>query len=218
MFDGGFSVKKAAAYGLICLAMLLLFLAIWLFGHMNVDIDTLQADIVRRADPDACGAYKEALRQYYYDYGENNVDNLQGLRILEFLFSLLLMSPILAVLYWPWFSAAKRTRSCRYWIVPVVVTILTIPVFMRTTDYSRWWICWFFGLMALLLVASHDEDAPVTEAMDRMWLFFKRRWYLAVLLAVYAAQLYYVSYEGLVPAIVLRNFLFGFTQFDTITF
>ncbi|MBQ8703044.1 MAG: hypothetical protein IJ524_01555 [Bacteroidales bacterium] len=218
MTDGGFSVKKAVVYGLICLAILSLFVSIWLFGHMNVDIDTLQADIVRRAAPDACGADKEALRQYYYDYGSNNVEGLQSLRIVEFVFSLLLMSPILAVFYWPWFAAARHSRQCRYWIVPVVITVLTIPVFLRTTDYTRWWICWFFGLMALLLVVSHDGNLPLKEALERMWLFFKRRWYLAVLLLVYAAQLYYISYEGLVPAIVLRNFLFGFTPYDSIVF
>ena len=77
-------------------------------------------------------------------------------------------------------------------------------------------MCWFFSLLALLLVAFGKGDQPVSEALERLWDFFKQRWYLGVLMAIYLAQFYQWAYEGLADAILLREWLFGTTPFDTI--
>lgn len=216
LFVERFPVDRTVAYGAVCLLMAGLFLAIWFHSTMTVDIDTLQQRIIARADSDACGAYKEALRQYYYAAYENNVQNLQLLRLVEFVFTLVLMAPVFVIAYFPWLQAAKRSGQSMYWIVPAVLTLLTLPVFFRTTDYSRWWTCWFFCLTALSLVAFGKGDKPVIDALDELWCFFKRRWYLGVILLVYLAQLFQSGYEGLTHAVVLREFLFGATPFDII--
>lgn len=191
---------KAAFYGGLCAIMLALFVAIWRFGGMNVDMETLCHRLSQRIDPAIIGGWEEgglgwktADFFYYMTNDENRAMNVEIFRqrYVDLIFSLLLMSPMLAMFWYPWLSAARRASSSwarwRYLLVFLAATLLTIPIFFMATDYGRWWFCYFLCQFILLAVMTAIGDRPVTEAMGRLWAFARRFWLLAIAIVIFLA-------------------------------
>ena len=155
--DNGINWKKTLYYGLVCTFILALFVAIWGFGGMNIDIDTLCQRLSKRIDPaiicdwDGRGLGKVTLEEFYYMTNAENhtmcAELLSKMRI-DFIFTLLYLSPLVAALWYPWFSAVRHSSSnwerTRYILVSLAATALTVPIFFMATDYGRWWFCYFF--------------------------------------------------------------------------
>lgn len=207
--EHGIDWKKGLAYGGICLAMLVLFVCIWKFHHMNIDMESLYADIRQRAAPDACEWNKDELHiRYYIGQSENRAMAFQhGHRYSELVLSLLMLAPIFAIFYWPWTRAYNICRQPRYLLMPLVITVLALPTFFMVTDYSRLWTAWFFMLIMLLMAMVSLKDNALQAALKDMLLMAKRHWWLTAMLLVYAFQLHVQGYDGLREAIELRRFV-----------
>lgn len=201
--DKEVSKTKVACYGLNLLSLFVLFIALWKYSSMTIDIDSLYERIVARTD--ACTDEKEVLDLLYYmSSGKNflrSLHYLKTIKVFEFVFSFVMMSPIIGVFCCPWIMAArnaetKRSKLC--YLMPVAsVLLLTVPVFFIATDYSRWWVCWELSFISLLLAAYASHDELVLDSLSRMFVFAKRHWYLALSLVVYVIQFHIDGFEGL---------------------
>lgn len=215
---------KIVAYGLISLVLLLIFVAIWRFSEMNIDFETLCQRLSKRIDPniilgwDEEGQGTRAVKYYYYmTNAENRAMNeeLLGILRIDLAFTVLLLSPLIAIFWYPWISAARATRdkpwvSVRYILILLVSTLLTVPVFFMATDYSRWLFCYFLCQYLLLTLMTITDDKPIKGALLRLWLFAKRYWYLSAAVVTWLTFFVHnTAWDGLYEAIALRNFVLG---------
>ena len=103
------------------------------------------------------------------------------------------MLPLLVLLATPWVVAARQTydriERLRYWL-PLAAQLLVVPVFFMATDYSRWWVCWTFSLAMMPMAAFATGDKGMSVALQTLWQWMKRRWYLPLMLAIYLMQLH----------------------------
>lgn len=215
--DGRFQPRRFAWTALIGLAMGALLASIWLFSEMNLPLEELSARLAATAAPNTYEADPYVLEVLYYQSNSGNrdasLDVLTQARIPELLISLPLLSPLLALLYYPWLRAARRAPSrsvaWRYRLIYITLTVLPLPIFFIATDYGRWFVCWFFSLLAALLVMLARRDAPTSEAVRALCSAARRRPWAALLLAVYLLGLHALSFEGLKEAVNIRQFLLG---------
>lgn len=207
--ENGINWKKGVAYGGICLALLVLFVCIWKFHHMNIDMETLYADIRQRAAPDACEWNKDELHiRYYISQSENRAMAFGHThRYPELALSMLMLAPIFVVFYWPWVRAYKSSHNWRYLLMPLSITMLVLPSFFMITDYSRLWTAWFFMLILALMTLTALKDHALQTALKDMLQLGKKHWWLATMLLVYAFQLHVLGYDGLREAIEWRRFV-----------
>ncbi len=208
--------KKAFVYGGICLSLLVLFICIWKFHHMNIDIDSLNNEIRQRAAPDACEWNTDELRiRYYGEQSENRAEVFRKFhRYPEFILSLFMLLPVFFVFYYPWIKASKQSRQWKYALIPLSITALTLPSFYMVTDYGRLWTAWFFTLMLSLVAVWILKDKNLHDAMKRTILLAKKYWWLALMILVYAFQLHIQGYDGLREAIELRRFVAALLGLD----
>lgn len=194
LHDDGIDWRRALPYGAICLALLALLAAIWMFSHMNVDYETLHQSVLDRTTEDA---YGRGSLMYDYFYKSNSENSRVGFitwekRLpMEFALTLLMLLPTLAVLAAPWLLASRHALAWRwrYWAVLAADVLLTLPMFIMATDYGRWWTALCFTLFALPLAAAARGDKPLREALLTLYDFFRRHLLLAVALVVYLLQL-----------------------------
>lgn len=213
--DHRFQPRRFAWTALIGLAMGALLASIWLFSEMNLPLEELSARLAATVAPNAYEADPYVLEVLYYQSNSGNrdasLDVLTQARIPELLISLPLLSPLLALLYYPWLRAARRAPSrsvaWRYRLICITLTVLPLPIFFIATDYGRWFVCWFFSLLAALLVMLARRDILIEESVERMCAYMRHHWWQTLLLVVYILGLHALSFEGLKEAINIRQFL-----------
>ena len=202
--------RKLVGYGVVTTVVAVLFVMLWWRGGMNVDMGTLLASIKERdagVEPDN----ESGLWLLYYATNEENMRfNWVEFpyKYAEFGLSLVLLSPLLCMMIYPWASAARRAESAgRRWLyrtVYLLVALLTLPVFIVATDHSRWWIGYFFSMTVATLGTYAVGDRLMAERLQAMWDFLKRHWWVGAALVVYAAQLCMIDYRGLKQAVEFR--------------
>ena len=208
---GGLHRGRMLAYGANMLVLLGLFVALWKYSTMNISHEALYEHIASRANQDVLPD-RDGLRMLYYlSNAENSSGSLTPARVLQFGIELLLMLPLLAALAAPWVVAARQAQQAgyRYWL-PLAAQLLVLPVFFMATDYSRWWFCWTFGLAMLPLAAFATGDKGFAQAMQSLWTFAKKHWYLPLLLGIYLLQLHNSNrqfFEGLKESADIIDFL-----------
>ena len=209
--DGRLCKPKAVAYGSILGVLGVLFLVLWMCSRMNVDIDTLYARIENRVEPSANPSDKWGLYLLYYATNSENVASNAGLfpqRYVELLFSVVMLRPLVALFWAPWLRAARAATDKNvkrlYRSVCPLHALMTLPIFIFATDYSRWWVCYFLTL-TLLLVAAHLMGVKDVVEQTRN-LFRKPIWVVfVVLVVVYLQFLHNEQWHGLREAIGLRE-------------
>ena len=222
ILEGGkINWRKVLGYGLVCVAMLALLIIIWTRSHMNIDIETLSARIGERVDPDAYYRWEDSDAALYILFYASNALNRQmafsqwgaANMYFELVLTFFLTLPFILVFCYPWFMAAKKTESLlskwRYRLVPIVITILTLPIFFMATDYSRWFVGYFFSLFAVNMVALALGDKPLTKSWRSVLSFFRHKPWIALVLIVYAIQLHMNFSCGLDLAIRIRKMVFS---------
>lgn len=213
MSDNGNWRRKLLYYASVSGVIALLFFAMWRFSRMNVEFDVLYDRLCHKADtavlPDKSGLWF----LYYMSNGENVHSNhdLLPLRYVEFLYTVVLLFPLYMVLYYPWMSAARKAESMcarlRYRAVYLSVTLLSLPIFIVATDYTRWWLGFCFSMFAVTMVAVHIGDEGIIQRLKAMFSFARRRWWLAIVAIIYLAQFSALDFRGLKQAIELRMWL-----------
>lgn len=213
--DGGrLHTGKTVLYALTLALLALLFILLWYWGGMTVDLDTLYDYIASRANQDVLPT-KDGLRMLYYT-GNTDASWMAGFS-LRFVVELLMLLPLMALLATPWVVAARQTNDrlerWRYRLPVLIVLLLTVPVFFRATDYSRWWVCWTFSLAMLPLAAFATGDKGMERALQSLWNFLKRHWYLPLLLGLYLLQLHNSNrqfFDGMKESAELIDFISSF--------
>lgn len=184
---------RGTFYAVSLLLLLALFVALWLFSGMNIGQEELYARIAARANQDVLPD-RDGLRMLYFlSNAENSAGAFTAARAWQFAVELLLMLPLLVLLATPWVVAARQTydriERLRYWL-PLAAQLLVVPVFFMATDYSRWWVCWTFSLAMMPMAAFATGDKGMSVALQTLWQWMKRRWYLPLMLAIYLMQLH----------------------------
>ena len=184
---------RGTFYAVSLLLLLALFVALWLFSGMNIGQEELCARIAARANQDVLPD-RDGLRMLYFlSNAENSAGAFTAARAWQFAVELLLMLPLLVLLATPWVVAARQTydriERLRYWL-PLAAQLLVVPVFFMATDYSRWWVCWTFSLAMMPMAAFATGDKGMSVALQTLWQWMKRRWYLPLMLAIYLMQLH----------------------------
>ncbi len=187
--DDKVSRAKTIAYGTVLAAIAVLFLVLWHWGGMSIDLDSLYNRIASRANQDVLPS-KDGLKMLYYTTN-TGTSWVAGFSV-RFVVELLFMLPLLLLLSAPWIVASRnagtRIQKARYCLPVLMVVVLTLPIFFRATDYSRWWVCWTFSLAMLPLAATATGDSGLAGALKTLAGYFKKRWYLPLLLVVYLLQ------------------------------
>ena len=227
-FDGANNNwRKAIAYSAICVIMLALLVIIWTQSHMNVDIETLSARIGERVDPDAYYRWEDtdsALFVIFYASNDLNREiafNMLSARDLCFdmVLTIILMLPFLILFWKPWYMAAKRVEKpllkWRYRLIPIVISVITLPIFFMATDHSRWFAGYFFSLFAVTMVALALGDKPLTHSWRDILSYFHRRPWIVLVLIVYAIQMHLNFFSGLDLAIRIRKMTFSVLGIDS---
>lgn len=213
--DGGRMHKgRVLFYSLVLAVLALLFFLLWYWGGMTVDLDTLYDFIASRANQDVLPT-KDGLRMLYYT-SNTDASWMAGFSF-RFVVELLMLLPLMAMLAAPWVVAARQTNDrlerLRYWLPVLTVLFLTVLVFFRATDYSRWWVCWTFSLAMMPMAAFATGDKGMSVALQTLWQWMKRRWYLPLLLAIYLMQLHNSDrqfFDGMKESADLIDFISSF--------
>lgn len=214
--DGKPVPHKLVVYGLIVLIETAVFGAVWLCSSMNVDADTLNASIIARTEPGTCWHEESGngLRLLYYMTNRENMAanvTLFPHRYREFMLSLVLLSPVVAFLQGPLFMAAIRSRKgwqrLARWSMPLAVNLMTIPIFFVATDYTRFFVCWFFVQFALPYVLLVLHDRPTMVCYGRMWHLVKNHAGYAICLLAITMALEADSWCGLAQALCVEQYL-----------
>ncbi len=214
--DGRLQRGRSLLYGACILVLLGLFVALWQWSGMNIDPDTLYGRIAARANQDVLPD-RDGLRMLYFmSNSENSSGAATPQRALQFAVELMLMLPLLAALASPWVIAARqaegRGHRLRYWL-PLAAQLLTVPVFFMATDYSRWWVCWSFSMAMLPLAAFATGDHGIGRALQTLWQFTRRCWYLPLLVGIYLLQLHNTDrqfFDGMKESADLISFIGSF--------
>lgn len=209
--DKTISWKKVVLYVLASAVVLGLFLAIWFCSTMNIDFETLHAEICRRTAPGTCDHSEWSLWVAYYQKGIGLMPK-DIHPVFLFFSALALLSPLVAFFLLPWMMSAKASTSFRdkmRYLLPVFFeTALTLPIFFILYDHARWWYCWFFCQFAMLMVAIAVKDKLVLLQLRKMLRFFRRHWFLVMSLLFYVIlALHPDKWFGLLESIRLRNLL-----------
>lgn len=219
--EGRIDWRRAVPYGLICATLGALLAIIWFCSHMNINYDELHNSIVARTSEDAyCRG--SMIKDYFYlstGDGYNRAGFTEWetgvMRLpMEFVLTLAMLLPALAVLAWPWVAAGRKAGSgrWRYWGVLAADVAMTLPMFVMATDYGRWWTALCFTLFALPLAVAARGDKAMREALMDMYDYFRRHLLLAAVIVVYLLQLHphpTFPYFGMQQAMRLRE-LMGF--------
>lgn len=220
--DGGkIDWHKAIGYGLICISLFVLLVIIWNQSHMNVDIETLSTRIGERVDSNAYYRWEDTDSALFVIFYASNALNREiafnMLSATDLYFDLaltiILMLPFLILFWKPWYMAAKRVENpllkWRYRLVPIVISIITLPIFFMATDYSRWFAGYFFSLFAVTMVVLALGDKPLTHSWRDVLGYFHCEPWIVLILIVYAIQLHMNFFSGLDLSIRIRKIVFS---------
>lgn len=199
----------------VCVTTAILLASIWLFSRMNIPIDALRARLDMKAESGILTQEPCALEMLYYMSNSGNaiynLDYLYNQKLLEFLITVVLLSPLFAVLLFPMIYATHRAKMTplkwRYIIMSVVLMFFPLPIFFLATDYGRWFTGWIFCLMATNCVMNAIHDKYFNEGSAKILSFYKRNYWLAILLVVWLGCLHTISFEGLNEAILAQKYL-----------
>ena len=225
--DGYIDWRKAISYSSICAALFALLVIIWTQSHMNVDIETLSAHIGNRVAPDAYYRWENTdSALYILFYATNSFNRELAFNLfnetnlyIELVLTILVLLPFIFLFWHPWFIAAKRSKEViskwRYRLVPIVISIMTLPIFFMATDYSRWFVGYFFSLFAVIMAALALGDKQISQAWKDILSYFKCQPWVALILIVFAIQLHMNFSCGLDLAIRIRKMAFMLFGIDT---
>jgi hypothetical protein len=215
------NIKNLVGYGSICAVLLGLLFAIWKYSCTTISIDQLNDWFHEHVAVNAYEPNREAQRAYYYMTNDENREFVATVlnwkhRYGELLWSLILMTPLLATVYYPWVRAshtAPSRLSCwKYRLVWFSISALTLPVFFMASDYNRWFICFFFAMFAVTVAVLAIGDHPLSAATLRMLRWLTKHPVCTVSLIIYLVALHcspsYGPY-GLLEAMDLWKFLQG---------
>lgn len=192
------SYEKISVYGFFTFVLLGLFICLWFFSEMNIDIDTLYAKIQTRTNTDVIDGIdtdKEGLRLLYFMTNAENRDAaMSSSRILRFFVELIFLLPLLCFLISPWIISsinAKTFHERLRYLLPIFAEIgLTLPVFFMATDYSRWWVCFFFTLISISLAVFSSGDKNFLDALGKLSICCKKYKWIIPLIILYSLQLH----------------------------
>lgn len=216
--------KSLVGYGTICAILLGLLIVIWKFSHMVVDIDQLNDWFNKHVAVDAYECSREAHTVYYYMTNAENRGRAADMLTLryrygEFICTLLLLSPLLVTVYYPWVRAShtapSRLSSWRYRLSWIAVTVLTLPIFFMATDYNRWFVCFFFGMFAATAAVIAIGDRILRASVLRMAQWFTKRPIFMLALVFYLAAFHCTPFcqnFGLQESIELWEFVKSFLK------
>lgn len=214
--DGKIKWQRCIPYIGICFLIATLLFVIWEWSNMNIGIEDmvarLKGHVGKAGDEEWLPIWLDAY--YYATNTENHQSSMNiilNCRIPEIPFYLILSSPLLAFFYYPWVSAARRVKdglAWRYRMSYVILTLLSIPIFFVAYDYSRWLVGWGFSLFSMTMTACIMDDKEIQNALQRLFAFFYRHSWIAILGIIYVSQLNLNGFEGLDQAIRLRKFFF----------
>lgn len=216
MFESEQLSKKGVIWASsVCVATALLLVFIWLFSRMTIPIDALRARLDMKSEPGILTQEPRALEMLYYmsnsDNAISNSDYLYKQKLCEFFMTIVLLSPLFSVLLFPMIYATHRTKMTplkwRYIIMSIVLIFFPLPIFLMATDYGRWFTGWLFCLIAINCVMNAIHDKYFNEGSAKIYSFFKRNYWLPLLLVVWLGCLHTLSFEGLKEAILAREFL-----------
>lgn len=213
IFDRGFSPQKLIIYSAICFSTAALLAVLWKFSTMNVDIETLSHNISNRTSPNVFSIENDSSSLQLLYYLTNSENTAQAFlhtpwRFQELIITIVLLSPVFYLFYAPWMIAFGKSKGqtdrYKYLLPPIVLTILTLPIFFLATDYSRWFVAWFFGLFAIAWVVLHQKDRVFSKSIEQL---FSHPW-IVICVIIYASQLHMAWFAGLQEAIAIRPHLF----------
>ena len=213
IWDNGFSSKKMIIYGGICLLMAIILLVIWCYSTMNIDIEVLADIIEYKTSSEVFSKEKDlpALQLLYYITNTENWSqafSYTPYRFHELAISLVLLSPLFYLFYAPWIISFVKSKGLpnryKYFLPPILLTFITLPVFFVATDYSRWFVAWFFGLFAISWVLLCRKDVLFAQCIKQV--FSKQM--IITCIVVYSSQLHMAYFAGLQEAIIIRPHLF----------
>lgn len=214
--EGRLQKGRAIAYGGLAVVLLGLFVGLWQWSGMTIDEETLYERIAARANQDVLPDRNGLHMLYFLTNAENSSGSLTGGRMLQFGTELLLLMPLLLLLASPWVIAARqaegRGNRLRYWL-PLAAQLLVVPVFFMATDYSRWWVCWTFGVAMLSLATYATGDKGFLDALQTLWAWAKRRWYIPLLAGIYLPQLHNSNrqfFDGMKESVDIIEFIGSF--------
>jgi len=213
--------KNLIGYGAICCILLGLLISIWQFSHMTINIDQLNEWLKEHVAVDIYEGGRDGQTPYYYM--TNNENRAWGAKALtlkylygELLWSLILMSPLLIIIYYPWFRASltapTRLLSWRYRLVWILITIITLPIFFMATDYNRWFVGFFLSMFSVTIAVLSNNDRILFAAVLKMVRWFKKYPIFLLSIILYISSLHStpsLNNYGLEEAIKLWDFLKG---------
>ena len=197
--NNGLNIKNIIGYGIVCTVLFALLVVIWKFSRMTIDIDQLNEWLKNHAAVDAYECSRKAQTAYYYISNDENRASMASYftwnqRYGEFVVSIILMSPLLFMIFYPWVRAShaapSRLLSWRYRLTWMLITIVTLPIFFMATDYNRWFICFFFSMFAATMSVVAIGDTILTNAIKTMSIFLMKHPYYAFALVIYAIGLH----------------------------
>ena len=211
-------IKRVIAYGLICLILMVVLVCIWKYSHMTIDIDQLNTWLEKHVAVDAYECSREAQNAYYYMSNSENRESQSSLlswnyRYGELVMSLILLSPLIATVYYPWVRASHtaptRFISWRYRMTWISITLLTLPIFFVATDYSRWFICFFLCMFIATMAVASTNNRPIMAAITRLCRWLMKHTIMSVAFILYLIGLHCTSFYGLREAVNLWEFIKG---------
>lgn len=188
---------KVVIYIIEFFALASLFLFIWNFSKMTISIDELYEVINARTNQDVLDPIygKDGIRLLYYMTNAENAENAMTLKIhIRSVIEWIMMLPLLLTLCYPWYVSAKKSTSVsqklRYYLPCGLVIMMSIPIFIMAYDFSRWWTCLFFCLIALSCVAHLIGDDFFDESLESFNETCAQKWWMPISLIVYLSQLH----------------------------
>lgn len=190
------ALNKTILYGVICLLITMCFICVWLFSTMNISLDSLYETICQRTDSNVCSHEKDALIQMYFMSNNENTSNISTffyIRVIELFLTIIITSPLIVLLFIPWFIAFKNTSSktnkWKYFLASTIPTVLHIPIYCFAIDYGRWEYAWFFNYICLIILYVWNGDTGIIEALIKIKEWTKNHIILFVCVFMYIAIL-----------------------------
>lgn len=190
------SLKKAFLYVAICLILTAVFVAIWLFSHMNTDLNSVYEAICQRTAVGVCSHDRDAINQLYYLSNiENRINQASNFPIqaIGLLLTIIVMSPLIIILIAPWALAYKRSTTkksrWKYLLVGLVPIVIHAPIFFFAVDYGRWEYAWFFNYICLLVFFVWNGDKGIIDAIKGMKEWGKKHLIFLACIFIYLAVL-----------------------------
>lgn len=189
------TVRKMMSYGTILMVLFVVFVCIYKYSRMTVDIDTFYNNMVARCPSNLVHHDKDyAVYMQFYASNKSNIDwgkYYMHDRHVETVFTLLFMLPLLVVLWMPWLMSIKHASSLsqrlKYVVVLGASVCFAYPGFVAVTDYGRLFYIFFLCQALLVLLVCFLKDELFCVQIDRMAKWGRDHIIVVVVLGVYLA-------------------------------